>query len=79
MYAIKYLLILLIKLYQKTISPDHSVFKHLYPHGFCRFHPTCSDYAIQAIKKYALSKSLLMIAKRILKCNHKTTPKVDLP
>ncbi len=79
MYAIKTLLVLLLKLYQKTISPDHSVFKQLYPYGFCRFYPTCSDYAIQAIQKYPLSKSLLMIAKRVLKCNHKTRPKVDLP
>ncbi len=61
--------IFLIKLYQKTLSPDHGVFKHRYVHGFCRFYPTCSDYSIQAISKYGIIKGGLKSAWRILRCN----------
>ncbi|PCI35289.1 MAG: membrane protein insertion efficiency factor YidD [Thiotrichales bacterium] len=34
----------------------------------CRFHPTCSEYAKQALAKHNLIKSLILIGKRILKC-----------
>ncbi|MGM0471159.1 MAG: membrane protein insertion efficiency factor YidD [Bacillota bacterium] len=55
------LLTKLIKSYQKYISP-------LLP-GRCRFYPTCSNYALQALKEYGLSKGSLMAAKRILSCH----------
>jgi len=50
-----------IKIYQKIISP-------LFPPS-CRFYPTCSDYAIQAINKYGVLKGSLKAAYRILRCN----------
>jgi len=60
----------LIRIYQKTISLDHSrLGKTLYPHGFCRFHPTCSEYGVQAIEKYGIIKGGLKTAWRILRCN----------
>jgi len=58
-----------IKLYQKTLSPDHGAFKHKHPYGFCRFYPTCSDYSIQAIDKYGIIKGGFKSAWRILRCN----------
>ncbi len=63
------IIILLIKIYQKTISFDHGVFKNLYPHGYCRFRPTCSEYAILSIEKYGLIKGGIKAAWRILRCN----------
>lgn len=65
----KKLAILLIKIYQKTLSPDHSWVKHFYPYGVCRFTPTCSCYAIDAIDKYGVVKGSVMGVARILKCN----------
>jgi putative membrane protein insertion efficiency factor len=62
-------LIKLIRLYQKTFSPDHGIFKHNYPAGYCKFHPTCSDYAIQSLRKYGLIKGGLKAIWRILRCN----------
>jgi putative membrane protein insertion efficiency factor len=62
-------LISLIKFYQTTFSFDHSRLKFLYPHGFCRFYPTCSEYGIQAITKYGPIKGTLMSAWRIIRCN----------
>jgi len=57
----KRLLILLISLYQKFISPLKG--------QTCRFHPTCSEYSIQALIKYGLIKGSWKSMKRILKCH----------
>ncbi len=62
-------LVILIKFYQKTLSFDHGPLKVFYPHGFCRFHPSCSEYSVQAIKKYGPIKGVLMASWRILRCN----------
>lgn len=58
-----------IKIYQKIFSFDHGPLKAMYPHGFCRFHPTCSEYSIQAIRKYGPIKGGLIASWRILRCN----------
>jgi len=58
-----------IKIYQKTISFDHGLLKIFYPHGFCRFTPTCSQYGIEAIEKYGIIRGGLMTSWRILRCN----------
>lgn len=63
------LVIRLIKLYQRTLSFDHGPLKALYPHGFCRFSPTCSEYGLQAIAKYGIIKGGVMAIWRILRCN----------
>jgi putative membrane protein insertion efficiency factor len=65
----QYLMIRLIRFYQKTLSFDHGWLKGLYPHGYCRFHPTCSEYAIQAIEKHGAVKGSMKAAWRILRCN----------
>lgn len=62
-------LIKIIRLYQKTLSFDHGPLKVFYPHGFCRFSPSCSDYGIQAIAKYGPIKGGLKSAWRIIRCN----------
>lgn len=68
-YYSRTLVINIIKLYQKTLSFDHGILKFLYPHGFCRFSPTCSQYGINAIKKYGIFKGGFLTIKRIIKCN----------
>jgi len=57
----KKLIIGLIKVYQKRISPLKK--------PSCRFYPTCSAYAIEAISKYGSIKGCFMAIKRILKCH----------
>ncbi|MDD3861861.1 MAG: membrane protein insertion efficiency factor YidD [Candidatus Gracilibacteria bacterium] len=59
----------LIKIYQKTFSFDHGPQKHKYPFGYCRFKPTCSEYAIDSIKKYGLIYGGLKSLWRIIRCN----------
>ena len=63
------ILIYLIKIYQKTISPDHGIFKSLHPYGYCRFTPTCSEYSIDALRKYGVIIGGLKASWRILRCN----------
>lgn len=59
----------LVELYQKTLSPDHSWLRHLFPNGYCRFYPTCSEYSKQAFLKYGLIKGGLKSFWRVLRCN----------
>lgn len=65
----KELLILLIKGYQKTLSPDHGALKGLFPHGCCRHSPTCSEYAIEVIRRRGLVVGSLLTTWRVLRCN----------
>ncbi|MFH1564256.1 MAG: membrane protein insertion efficiency factor YidD [bacterium] len=58
-----------IRLYQKTISPDHSWLSIFFPDGYCRFQPTCSEYSYQAVNKYGVLKGGLLAIKRIIRCN----------
>ena len=53
--------ILPIRFYQCCISP-------LFPPA-CRFTPTCSEYAIQAIRKHGALKGLWLALKRIFRCH----------
>ncbi|MCE9586486.1 membrane protein insertion efficiency factor YidD [Candidatus Uhrbacteria bacterium] len=58
-----------IRIYQKTLSPDHGPFQDLFPYRVCKFHPTCSQYTYEAIGKYGLIKGSWIGWKRILRCN----------
>jgi putative membrane protein insertion efficiency factor len=69
----------LIRLYQVTISPDHSWIRHVFPGGFCRFTPSCSSYTHEAIGKYGLIKGSLKGLWRILRCNPWNKGGMDLP
>lgn len=59
----------LIKIYQKTLSFDHGFFSRFFPFGFCRFNPTCSEYAYQAISKYGVLRGGIKALWRIMRCN----------
>lgn len=59
---IKKLMIFLIRTYQMTISPRFS-------NGSCRYTPTCSQYAIEAIEIHGIFKGTLLAIRRILRCN----------
>jgi putative membrane protein insertion efficiency factor len=50
-----------IRLYQRALSPL------LRPR--CRYAPSCSDYAIQAVREYGILRGLVLAAWRLLRCN----------
>lgn len=54
-------LIGLIRLYQELISP------WLGPR--CRFYPSCSEYAIQALRAYGIVKGLMLAVRRLVRCH----------
>ncbi|HBP00265.1 MAG: hypothetical protein UU48_C0008G0013 [Candidatus Uhrbacteria bacterium GW2011_GWF2_41_16] len=64
-----FFLIILIKIYQKTLSFDHGILRWLYPYGYCRFYPSCSEYGRQAIEKYGCFRGLWLAGKRLSKCH----------
>jgi putative membrane protein insertion efficiency factor len=55
------LTLLLLRGYQILISP-------LLPYS-CRFYPSCSEYASQALKKYGFGRGIFLSCRRILKCH----------
>lgn len=57
----KQLALILIKIYQKSLS--------LFIGHHCRFSPSCSNYAYEAIGKYGFFKGVFLGAKRLLKCH----------
>ncbi|MFA5270018.1 MAG: membrane protein insertion efficiency factor YidD [Patescibacteria group bacterium] len=66
---IKHLTLSLIRLYQLTLSPDHSWLKGTHPYGYCRFSPSCSEYGHQAIERKGVIKGLILMIWRLLRCN----------
>ena len=55
----KYLLLGIIKIYQLIPGPWHN---------WCRYNPTCSNYSIEAIKRFGALKGSFISIKRILRC-----------
>ena len=54
-------LLWLIRFYRSAISPTHQ--------PCCRFIPTCSQYALEAVEKYGAVKGGFLALRRILRCN----------
>ena len=57
----KQLLLAMIRFYRKQISPCRA--------PCCRFTPTCSQYAMEAIREYGALKGGWMALRRVLRCN----------
>lgn len=55
------LLIALIRAYQRVISPAFG--------GRCKYHPSCSQYAAEAIGRFGILRGLVLAAWRLLRCN----------
>lgn len=58
---ITYPFVLLVRFYQIAISPLKS--------PTCRFTPTCSSYALEALKRYGLFKGGMLAIRRIMRCH----------
>lgn len=66
----KWLVLLFLRLYKRIISP-------MLP-AACRFYPTCSVYAIEAVEKYGAFRGGWLAMKRISKCHPFHPGGVDL-
>ena len=56
--------IAMIRVYQTTLGPVLGLFGPM-----CRFTPSCSQYTIEALRKYGLVRGLISGAGRIIRCN----------
>jgi putative membrane protein insertion efficiency factor len=74
----KKIILRLIRFYQKTLSFDHGWLSVQYPHGYCRFYPTCSEYGYKAINKYGLIKGGIRMIWRLLRCSPFSKGGIDL-
>ena len=50
-----------IRAYQKVISP-------MFPRR-CKYHPTCSQYAVDAIREFGVARGMVLASWRLLRCN----------
>ena len=64
----KYIVILLIRLYQKIPGNWHY---------YCKFRPTCSEYAIGVLKEFGFFKGIYLSIKRIIRCNPRSSGGYD--
>jgi len=60
-FGIAYVLILLLRVYKWTISPMLG--------NNCRFYPSCSEYAMEAIRERGALKGVMLAAVRLCKCH----------
>ncbi|MBM3634961.1 MAG: membrane protein insertion efficiency factor YidD [Actinobacteria bacterium] len=65
------LVLSLVRGYQRTISP-------MLPRR-CKYYPTCSEYAVQSIQIYGVSRGLVLAGWRLLRCNPLSKGGVDHP
>jgi putative membrane protein insertion efficiency factor len=55
-----YCLVVMLRLYKRCISP-------LLPHA-CRFHPTCSEYCCEAVRRHGALRGVSLGVRRLLRC-----------
>lgn len=63
------LIVVGLRVYQLTFSPDYGPLRHLYTYGYCRHSPSCSMYAIDMVKRRGALIGGLLAAKRVLTCH----------
>lgn len=60
-----------VRLYQRVISP-------VIPRR-CKYHPSCSEYAVQSIQRFGILRGLVLAAWRLMRCNPWSHGGVDFP
>jgi len=60
-----------VRLYQRTVSPALP--------ARCKYHPTCSQYAVGAVRRFGILRGLVLAAWRLLRCNPWSHGGVDFP
>lgn len=61
--------VLLIQAYQLAIAP--------FTGGACRFHPSCSAYATEALTAHGLGRGLWLALRRVARCHPWSPPAID--
>ena len=61
MSAVRYAAVLPIRAYQRVISPLLG--------AHCKYYPSCSEYAVQAVQRFGILRGLVLAGWRLLRCN----------
>ena len=61
MSAPRSVLVAVLRFYQRWISPAFG--------QRCRYYPSCSEYAVQAVQRFGILRGLLLASWRLLRCN----------
>jgi putative membrane protein insertion efficiency factor len=59
--ALRGILVAPIRLYRRALSPGLP--------ARCKYHPSCSEYAIQAVRRYGVLRGVVLAGWRLLRCN----------
>jgi putative membrane protein insertion efficiency factor len=59
--ALRGILVAPIRLYQRALSPALP--------ARCKYHPSCSEYAVQAVRRYGVVRGVVLAGWRLLRCN----------
>ncbi|KKR02598.1 MAG: hypothetical protein UT29_C0001G0078 [Candidatus Yanofskybacteria bacterium GW2011_GWA1_39_13] len=73
----KIIIIKLIKFYKGAISPFWASSPFGSFNSSCRFYPTCSDYALDAVSKYGATRGTIKAVGRVLRCNPLSKAGID--
>ena len=73
------MILAIIRIYQKTISFDHGLFKFFKPFGQCKFYPSCSEYSYQSIKNRGIVQGGFAGFLRLIRCTPWSAGGIDLP
>ncbi len=71
------ILLAALRTYQRTLSPDHGWLRARYPYGYCRYQPSCSEYARIAIERHGALRGTWLAFRRLLRCHPFAEPRVD--
>lgn len=63
----QFLMVLLIRLYQVLLSPIFTALSG--PGGGCRYTPSCSEYARQAVLRHGVLRGVWLAARRLCRCH----------
>ena len=69
MTTVRTLLVAPIRLYQRAISPALP--------SRCKYHPSCSQYAVEAVRRYGVLRGIVLAGWRLLRCNPWSNGGVD--
>ncbi len=75
---LKTILLKLILVYQKTLSPNKGIFRHVLADKICAHTPHCSQYSYECIERYGTWKGLQYSTTRVLSCTSASSMTYDL-
>lgn len=67
MNPVQFVLILLVRVYQWTVSPAKNAL--FGPLARCRFEPSCSQYAVEAVRRHGAIRGTGLAVRRLLRCH----------